>query len=157
MKNTERQHKSPSVSKRVYCSRRRHPNQHSVTVSKLVVMKLNTYITEIREIGNWRKYDTNKRAHREVLRCRFHISNYTKHNSKGLFGGRLPHAIHCLYAYLHRLVYNYVLQLPALQSRQDPSKPTSKQIMENADGVLSLLKYCAVKCGKNCRISDPLT
>jgi hypothetical protein len=116
MKHTERQHNSPSVSKRVYCSQRRHPNQHSVTVSKLVAMKTGKICNW--NTGNWRKYDTNKRAYREVLRYRFHISNYTKHNKgTGLFGGRLSHAIHRLYAYLHPLVYNYVLQLPVLQSR----------------------------------------
>jgi len=51
MKHTERQRMSPSGSKRVCCARRRHPNQHSATVSKLVAMRLDIYIIEILELG----------------------------------------------------------------------------------------------------------
>ena len=86
-----------------------------VVCNHLVILYYNNII-----LLRWRPLfcTTNKRAYREVLRYRFHISNYTKHNKgTGLFGGRLSHAIHRLYAYLHPLVYNYVLQLPVLQSR----------------------------------------
>jgi hypothetical protein len=91
-------------------------------------MRLDKYINEIEELGIGVNMTETKELTVKFSDVASTTSPSTRNNKgRGLFGGRLSHAIYRLYANLHPLMYNYVLQLHVLQSRHDLSNLAPKR------------------------------
>ena len=158
-KHTERQLKSPSGSERVYCSRRRHPNQYSVTVSKLVETRLDKYIIEIQELGiglNMTQISELTVKFSDVASTTSPITwNTTK---VGVFWW----SSFTRYSLSVRIPAPSNVQLCASAPGSSiPTGPLQAYLQKDQRKCwwypVFFSKYCEIKSGKTCRISDPLT